>query len=279
MIISHKHRFIFLHVPKCAGTSVRTKLLELDPDAETAWNWQWSQGHGRYVDRAHQPLADLFLSGRMRDLLSTYFVFAFVRNPYHRFLSAMREHLKDSLPGSLATPAEVLRELSPTNIRYNVSYIHFCPQHYFTHIGNKRLVDLVLDSGNVDAGMASVADAIEISPAKLLPVQRLNENASAPEGVELQLDDRVIELVNDLYAPDFSLYGYGMRHALADSQREISKAGIDLAGALPYRGNPERFEAVRVLACEVNDLRQRIREMEDRRQSRMTRLLRHVGLD
>jgi len=73
MIVSQRKRFIFVHVPKSAGTSVRSALKrfrDYDPNAKTR----------------HETISD-FLS-RHGPEYAEFFQFAFVRNPWDRMVSA-----------------------------------------------------------------------------------------------------------------------------------------------------------------------------------------------
>ena len=106
MLISHKHRFLFVHVPKTAGSSIARALQPLSdaPDQRRAnrllpklgvpVNWlpvRWR--YGRKHTTAQQ-MKEIF-SARVFD---EYFKFAFVRNPwdmmvsYYHFLMASPEH-------------------------------------------------------------------------------------------------------------------------------------------------------------------------------------------
>lgn len=82
-MISHKHKCIFLHIPKAAGTSVERFLREADPDipAKVLRKRGFSRFLNNYLD---------------------YYVFSFVRNPYDRFVSAWKwGELKFSKEGNL----------------------------------------------------------------------------------------------------------------------------------------------------------------------------------
>lgn len=93
MIISDRHRFVFVHIPKCAGSSVRKKLSTHDD-----WNGFFTGVHqhdelGR-VDFVHLPL--FVLDDHFPEVLSRvrrYWSAAIVRNPFERFGSSLAQHL------------------------------------------------------------------------------------------------------------------------------------------------------------------------------------------
>ena len=91
MIISHRHRFVFTAIPKTGTHSVRQALREqLGPDdleqvrlfveKRLPWPELARLGHG------HISLAELRpVLGE--EMFGDYFKFAFVRNPFERFVS------------------------------------------------------------------------------------------------------------------------------------------------------------------------------------------------
>jgi hypothetical protein len=73
MLISKKKRFIFVHVQKTAGTSLRNVLRKYAPDA---CKWHGRHGH------ASSGIAEIG-----REQWDRYFSFGFVRNPWDRLVS------------------------------------------------------------------------------------------------------------------------------------------------------------------------------------------------
>jgi hypothetical protein len=85
-MISHKHRYIFVHIPKCGGTSIEKLLLKIDgislPEGD------------RPLKYLAKSTGDEYLLGRGRQHFTIrqypendYFRFAFVRNPWSRMVS------------------------------------------------------------------------------------------------------------------------------------------------------------------------------------------------
>ncbi len=76
MIVSHEHRLIFTHIPKNAGTSIRTWLARHVPDSRDVPN------ASKHMTPHHVPE------------LAGYTHFAVVRNPYDRLLSQYNFHVE-----------------------------------------------------------------------------------------------------------------------------------------------------------------------------------------
>jgi hypothetical protein len=79
MIVSHKHRLVFTHIPKNAGTSIRNWLETHVPDARD------------HPDEFAKHKTPHHVHDRR---LAKYQYFAVVRNPYDRLLSLYNFHLE-----------------------------------------------------------------------------------------------------------------------------------------------------------------------------------------
>lgn len=204
MIISHKYQTVFVHIPKCAGTSIRNMILNADPDAVRFWGWTWLDRHQRYGDSAHIPLVELapMPMGRVRE----YTTVTLSRDPVARFLSAVPQHLSQHPYRSPKTPSEILAELTTTNIRYNPAYIHFCPQHYFIYIGRKRHIDHVIsiETENWEDALVDLL-AFQGFPRDKLKLPKLNAGAGKKTN---DLSDADLRRLYQLYKRDFYLLGY-----------------------------------------------------------------------
>ena len=93
MLISDSHKFIFVHVRKAAGSSIRDTLepLSLVKPTDT-WSkvksrfLKTEKDYRRYAFRQHD---DINVAKRLMppELFESYFKFAFVRNPWDRLVS------------------------------------------------------------------------------------------------------------------------------------------------------------------------------------------------
>jgi hypothetical protein len=113
MIICPTHGFVFVHIPKCAGSSVRGQMEHCDP-AHVALARAGSHPVLGTIDYGHIPLDQLRLHfpehyAAVRDLDA----FAVIRDPLARFGSALRQVLwqYENRPMTLIPPDE-LREMT-----------------------------------------------------------------------------------------------------------------------------------------------------------------------
>ncbi len=150
MILSDRYRFVFIHVPKCAGTSVRAAVLPYhDADSRFLKTVERHPELGD-IDFRHIPLALL------RDIdpdafkkLKTYDSFALVRDPFQRFRSALAQRTKMYLGKEFAQldQAEIRVEIDRV-VKYLQSepriiapeFIHFSRQSDYIEVDGEQLV-------------------------------------------------------------------------------------------------------------------------------------------
>lgn len=206
MIISHQHRFVFAAIPKTGTHSVRQALREhmsaedleqvgLFVNKRFPFEELASIRHGHITLEQIQP----FLG---EEAFASYLKFAFVRNPFDRFVSycAFMTRANDAFNRN---PQAVMR-----NILFEVRPMHhilFVPQHTFvTAEDGRMLADAI---GRVEE-MQSSYDAI---CARIgIPSRPLDQVNSSRRGhYRDYYDQQLIDGVADLYRRDLELFGYG----------------------------------------------------------------------
>lgn len=205
MIVSHKHRFIFVAIPKTGTHSVRQGLREHmgDGDMEQARLFVEKQfpipelariGHG------HISLAEVrpFLG---EDRFADYFKFAFVRNPFDRFISYCA--FATSREGSFdRDPKRVMRHFLFTAPPHG--HVIFRPQHLF--LADRDGTLLVDELGKVE-DMQRCYDAICARVG--IPTTALDHaNRSRRGDYRAYYDQQLIDGVAKIYARDLELFGY-----------------------------------------------------------------------
>lgn len=169
MIVCDDFHFVFIHIPKCAGTSIRDQLRSYD-NQEGLFTRVKPHPELGEVDYMHIPLdllASHFPSAFAK--LYSYQSFAVLRDPRARFGSSVREHLRRWKRIYLAelSPEEsrtaVLRLLDDLEKRWNradARYAHFLPQRDFICLGEERIVKHLFPLERIDLLMAAISEIV-----------------------------------------------------------------------------------------------------------------------
>lgn len=142
MIYIRQTGFLFIHIPKCAGTFVKKNLGRYD-------EFELSFYHSDKKDkRAHRTLDEI--SKQDRDLfllLEKLNTNAIVRDPYQRFVSALRQHCKEEAPLILFSShmmvhraKQIIKRIIGGNGAIPRDLVHFTPQSFYTHYQGVQVV-------------------------------------------------------------------------------------------------------------------------------------------
>ena len=205
MIISHQHKFVFTAIPKTGTHSVRRALREHlgAEDGEQV---------GLFVQK-RLPIAEIAAIGHGHISLSqirpflgeeafaSYFKFAFVRNPFDRFVSYCAFVTREDR-AFLRNPHEIMRYFLFKE--RPLDHLLFQHQHFFVTDENGALLTDAF--GRVEQMQASY-DAIA---ARLgLPTTALEKVNSSPRAdYRGYYDQELIDGVAELYRRDLDLFGY-----------------------------------------------------------------------
>lgn len=205
MIVSYKHRFIFTAVPKTGTHSVRRALrAHLGPDdlEQVGLFVQKSfpfpelakLGHGHFSLSQIRP----FLG---EETFASYFKFAFVRNPFDRFVSYCAFRTREN--GDFERdPQGVMRYFL-----FNERPLHqllFQPQHTFvTDEDGNLLADEIGRVEEMQASYDAVCKRIGIESESLEKV-----NSSRRNDYRDYYDQGLVDGVAKIYQRDLDLFGY-----------------------------------------------------------------------
>jgi hypothetical protein len=204
MIVSALHKFIFVAIPKTGTHSVRRALREyMGPDD--------LEQVGLFVQKRF-PIPDLarLQHGHLSleqvqpylrpDEFYSFFKFAFVRNPFDRFVSYC----------AFMTRAQGDFERDPRTVMRHMienppwQHVLFQPQHSFvTGAGGQLLTDYVGRVEEMQKSYDEIAERIGIPTTTLKRV-----NPSNRRNYREYYDDALVEGVARLYARDLELFGY-----------------------------------------------------------------------
>lgn len=205
MIVSHQNRFIFAAIPKTGTHSVRHALREhLGPDdmeqARLFVEKKFPIPEIARMGHGHVSLAEVrpFLGEQMFD---DYLKFAFVRNPFDRFISYCA--FATSREGSFERdPKRVMRHFLFTAPPHQ--HIIFRPQHMFiTDAGGNLLADEIGKVEEMQVSYDRIAARIGIASTPLD-----HANRSRRGYYRDYYDQELIDGVARIYGRDIELFGY-----------------------------------------------------------------------
>lgn len=181
---------LFIHVPKCAGSSVAHALFGGTPTGHMPLYWYEKLFKERYQN---------------------YFKFGFVRDPLQRALSAYNylqhsREIRDRTANSLVTKyptfdAFVDNWLSPENI---TRQIHFAPQYYFLQNAMGSIdVDFIGRQENLEADFRTLCLHLHVKA----DLQHINRSRLDKYGSQL-CSAASRRKVREVYARDYELFSY-----------------------------------------------------------------------
>lgn len=209
VIISHKHRFIFFAVPRTATHAVRGALrAHLD---ENDWEQKILHGESRIpipeiaaLKHGHISLRQIkaHLPDEIRD---PYFKFAFVRNPFDRFISACF-FLNRKNPDFKGREIPVMKQLLNRDVFRRRMLI--IPQYRFLVDDADQIgMDYIGRYETLQASWREICAYIGIKPEKL-PEKNVSDHGHYSE----YYDPELKESITKFYRRDLELFHYAWQN-------------------------------------------------------------------
>ncbi len=217
MIISHTQRYIFFAIPKTGTHAIRRALRpHLDKHGQeqvglfVSKSLPWPEiaaiKHGHITAQQIRPVLGA-------DAFDAYFKFAFVRNPFDRFVSYCA-FMARSNGLFAANPRSHMRAILTQTQPFD--HILFRPQSEFVTDANGRLmVDYIGRVENLQADYDCICDRIGVPRSAL---ERVNE--SSHRDYRDYYDPELISLVTNLYRADLELFDYAFDRDAANADRQ-----------------------------------------------------------
>lgn len=218
MISNHKPRFLFIHIPKCGGTSVEAALAKLLLGKEFR-EWSIAESEEYLLPRPgvsyqHSKLTDFSNAGID---VSTYFKFAFVRNPWDLVISEIFYFKKyEKRTFNQATIRESILHLLQ---RKKPLWGHdFKPQtDYLTDDSGQPAMDFV---GRFERLEEDFRDVCEKMGLPVLKLPHLLATRDGRSHYSEYYDDETRGLVYERYRKDIETYGFEFHE-----KATVSRAG------------------------------------------------------
>ena len=190
-MISHKHKFIFVHINKTGGTSIEALLKK--------YSNKFKQ---------HQSIIDLNKEASSND----YFKFTFVRNSWDRFLSLYKYRIKTNQTNlgknsvSFKEWANHIYNKNPNyyNIPNKMKLLMLSDQlDWITDVTGSVDMDFIGRFENLQEDFSTICDRIGI-PRQKLPHKNKSEHKHYTE----YYDEETKSIVAKKYAKDIEYFGY-----------------------------------------------------------------------
>ena len=214
-MISHKHKFIYIHIPKAGGTTIENTLFQYASDS---FGTRFAKQNKCYRNK------ELF---NIIEEYSNYYTFTFSRNPYSRIASSYRffkfynsmsfksfvnkvcefidlgteKIYKERSNNTTALHVNLRKACNyPFNDNGNIGY-HILPQSYF--VAQKNHINFIGKMENLQEDFNIVCEKIGI-PQQKLP----HKNKTNHKHYTEYYDDETREIVAEKYAKDIEYFGY-----------------------------------------------------------------------
>ena len=237
MLISDKHKLIFYHIPKAAGTTVSRDLECKLSDSKKFW------GRDKGFDLAHLTYreSEQFLKPKQ---INDYLKICVIRNPYNRFISAFNDRKYELFLANRINSLDLSIDSFLESILINVDlfsdldFVHFKPAFEFAVSCDQIMLDrlipfesfhteytkllqtLGVDKNYNSLNMQSVKyrwglkrrNIVLTNPNVSKTFYELKKTTRIKEIEEseafLSLSAKSVEILNQIYAKDFEYFDY-----------------------------------------------------------------------
>jgi hypothetical protein len=206
-MLSDKYKTIFIHIPKCGGTSIESLFWTAEERIEqNLWMGFIDKFHNKFQTGGLQHLK----AHQIRNLIGvdkfdTYFKFAIVRNPYNRLISQFlymrkRPDLREFI--GLHEEDSFLQYLYKTDRRIHVQWE--AQNNFLYDEQGKCLVNLVVKLENISLLPSLLKKSPLLPPVKKIP----KLNSSHEIAVTSLLCPEAKSYIAERYKKDFEIFNY-----------------------------------------------------------------------
>ncbi|ANG61226.1 hypothetical protein A8C75_01295 [Marinobacterium aestuarii] len=205
MVINSHYQFIFVHIPKSAGTSVMKSLSQLRGNNK---RWLANTKHETLVDFDAQFESRKNLYDRVRGMNPrNYYRFGFVRNPWDR-MSSFYRYLTEKQPRhEIMTISSFKDFLIKTEEGCDwIQTLHTMrPQiDYFTNTDGNLNIDFLGHFEFLQEDLELVGERIGCR----IKLPHLNSSTNSKRDYRSEFDNEMIEIVARRFREDIAHFGY-----------------------------------------------------------------------
>ena len=215
MIISHKHKFIFIHIPKCAGSTITYSLLnnlyfklprkedwkydKLSTDTAEVFKVTSDHGNSLELDQhsTFKVINEYFVKKKLN--INEYFKFSFMRNPWERRVSQYKYAKK--MAG--ITNADWANEIASMSFCEFITKRNDSQLNWVSNKKNNVAVNFLGSGRNLQQEFNKVCSKLRI------PKQELrHKNATKHKHYTEYYNEETKQIVADNCAKDIEYFNY-----------------------------------------------------------------------
>ena len=218
MIICNSRKYVFIHIPKCGGSTI-SSLLERGLRAQdVTLNRSQHAGWGPFIE-AYRQRYKLFKHSYSHEIASAmgpanyadYFVFTFCRNPFSRAYSAFT--FTKSADAKHRPDSERYQDIKEMDFEQFLAskwmqernILQARPQSLWVKDSSVPVTHYRLE--DIDTVLPELATRLYGQGAPM-PDKIARANSSAPREAWKSMSPEAEAMVRDLYAEDFATFGY-----------------------------------------------------------------------
>lgn len=218
MLISDTEKFVFIHNPKCAGTSIRTCLRKYDTTDSLFSGWKMI-GNEK-IGMSHIPLWKLnkLFPEIVSEKLKKYFTFMIVRNPYTRFIASFnsafeQDYITYRETFDIVTYKTVLNEfienVDANKIRaYMYNLRHFVPQTDMIFLDGEWITDTIIKIEEFPNAFDCMRWMNPIIAHRLMNNLKNLNSRGISASYDTILTRKSMDIINEVYKRDFENFRY-----------------------------------------------------------------------
>lgn len=214
MLLSHRYQFLFVHIAKTGGTSVRSALQRYrwrDPYYLPQWiasRLSGMAGHRLGIKLPRHCKAITAQEMLPREFYDSLFKFAFVRNPWDLQVSSyhhIRRERPQLMQGNESFEDFLRRKLDPDRPwQYHLDTSVESQSHYIIDLQGQQIVDFIGRYETLQEDFNHICDRIGITSIAL-PHRRKASDRADYRGY---YDESTRRLVAERFAQDIERLGY-----------------------------------------------------------------------
>jgi len=202
-MISHKHKVIFVHIPKCGGTSIEDVLFK--PLCRRSKKDLFGFPNKYQTGGLQHLMSSHIIEEVGEDIFNQYFKFSFVRNPWDKMVSqyhytiAKRQDLQNHIG---ITKSSSFKKYINRVFKAEM-FVQWDQQYKFLYVNKKCVVDFLGRFESIQEDFNIVCDKIGIRQQKLPHIHKSDRKHYTE-----YYDDKTREIVAEKYSKDIEIFGY-----------------------------------------------------------------------